>query len=600
MSAVPEVGQGAVAAGRRRRGDVAPYAAGWAAAGSVAAAAVLAVGTGPFGVVAVAAIVAITVVAELVEVRVTLDRTDSSFTLGESAIAAAMLLLPDALALLAVLSGLGLVQLVRRRGWLKSAFNLGQVAVAMAAALAVSGLFPHGDGSVVGIGPLVGVAAGMVVYGLVNVAAMAGLFRRLAGRSILGGALEHGGQLMGSVVGNTAIGMLIAALWETQPGLLVLLAAPAAAMHLSSRGSLRSLMLLADVRSERDRLDRVIVGASDGIALLDPHGRIEMWSPALAELTGIAAEQAVGRTALGLLAPGAEGRDLFASTHEGTQWHVATTIRRPDGTARDVDATHTVLVGTDGLADGTVSVVRDVTRQREIETMKHDFVARVSHELRTPLAPIQGVAQALLRHRSRMDDDRIERALGLIAERSQHMGRLVEDLLLVSRITAPDSTIVDGLDLVAVDVHDVVEKTVGWLTADHPDRALNISGARTSAFVDELRTTQIVTNLLSNACKYSPATSDIDIEIADDGTAVTISVDDRGPGIPDDKKQTIFERFQRLEDPMTMTTGGAGLGLFISRQLAEAMGGTLDVTDRPGRGSRFVLTLPKHDTPGPG
>lgn len=595
MSAVSENRPRPVAAGRRRRADVRLYAAGWAVAGLAVVGAVILRGPGSADALAVAVMAVVTIVAELVEVRVTLDRTDSSFTLGESAIAASILLLPDGLALLAALSGLAVVQLVRRRGPLKGAFNLGQVAVAMAAALATSGLLPQTSGSVIAFAPLVGVAVGMIVYGIVNVVAMAGLFQRLSGRSMRNGTIEHGGRLMASVIGNTAIGMLIAALWEVQPGLLVLLVAPAAAMHLSSRGSLRSLMLLADVRSERDRLDRVIAGASDGIVLLDPHGRIEMWSPAMADLTGIDAEHAVGRQAAGLLV---SDRDPFTPLERTTQWNVETDIARPNGTTRNVDVTHTRLVDPGGLPDGTVTLVRDMTRQREVETMKHDFVARVSHELRTPLSPIQGMAQTLLRHRSRMDDDRVERALALIAERSEHMGRLVEDLLLASKIASPGSAIVDQLELVAVDAYVVVDKTVSWLASDHPERRFSISGTRPVVLADELRTTQILTNLLSNACKYSLAASDIDIRITEGPGGVAISVDDRGPGIPHDKTQVIFERFQRLEDPMTMTTGGAGLGLFISRQLAEAMGGTLEVTARSGGGSRFTLTLPSPDPSG--
>ncbi|MDX1619546.1 MAG: PAS domain-containing protein, partial [Nitriliruptorales bacterium] len=239
-------------------------------------------------------------VAETIHLRFHWDRTTSDFTFTEVAIVAAIILLPFSAGLVVIAAGIVVSQLVRRIAPLKIAFNVSQVTVASAAAMAVLSVAPSVGPAIAGHAVL-GVAAGMAAYVLVNLVALTGLLHRLANQHPRDVIREHGPLSTLAVIGNTAIGILVAHVWVTQPALLPVLAAPLAAMQLSYRGTVRTRGLLAQLRTEHDRLDRVVLGTSDGILLLDGRGTIELWNPALEQMTGIPASRAVGKNVADVL-----------------------------------------------------------------------------------------------------------------------------------------------------------------------------------------------------------------------------------------------------------------------------------------------------------
>ncbi|MBW3664913.1 MAG: PAS domain-containing protein [Actinobacteria bacterium] len=530
-----------------------------------------------------------TAVAEFLEVRLTTDETSNAFTLGESVVVVNLLMLPPAVALSVSLLGLAMAQSVRQRDLLKVAFNLGQVAVGMAAALAVLGTVARPDLRL--DGPvLVAAGGGMVLYAVVNVVAMSGLVSILAHDSAIVAIRRHGVHLVGSIVGNTAVGILAAVVWDLRPELIVLLLAPLAAMYVSSRGTLRTMALVTEVRSEHARLERIVQNASDGIVLLDRYGRIELWSSAAERILGVPVSTAVG--GIGSDVCGHPTMLALATTPST----VEETITRPDGAVRVVRAAHRPLVDDRGRVTGDVIVVHDVTRERETEALKADFVARVSHELRTPLTPIKGFAHALLDRGDQVDAAQRQHALASIAAQADELGHLIEDLLLVSRLTAQDVDLSGELSVEPVEVAELLDGARSWFATQHPERAAFVQdpavpGARVLA--DPHRARQVLGQLLDNAVKFSPADSAVDVEVrtGDDGT-VHLDVCDRGPGVPGDKREEIFEQFHRLEAPMRMTTRGAGIGLSIARAFAEAMDGAVTVTERDGGGSVFTFSLP--------
>lgn len=530
----------------------------------------------------------VTALAELVEVRLNTDDTDNSFTLGESAVVANLLLLPPLVAMSASLIGLAVAQGTRQRDLQKLAFNLGQVAVGMAAASSVLALVARPelrlDGPVI-----VAATGGMLAYAAVNVAAMAGLVATLGGVSPLTAIRRHGLHLVGSIAGNTAVGILAAVLWHLRPELLVLLSAPIIAMHVSSRGTLRTMALVAEVRAEHGRLERIVQNASDGIVLLDRNGHVELWSEAAARITGVPAEEALGR-------PGGEVCGPPEVLRLATRpVMVEETISRPDGGTRVVQAAHRPLVDDRDRVVGDVVVIHDVTRERETESLKADFVARVSHELRTPLTPIKGFAHALVERGDALNADQREHALRSIASQAHQLEGLVEDLLLISRITAQDVDISGDLTIAPIDARSLLGATRDWFERGHPERAVFVPAPDepVPVLADLHRATQVLTQLLENAVKFSPAATAIDVSLRVDDDRVHVDVADRGPGIPADQREEIFEQFHRLEDPMRMTTRGAGIGLSIARAFAEAMDGAVTVAAREGGGSVFSFTLPR-------
>ncbi|MBV9098925.1 MAG: HAMP domain-containing histidine kinase, partial [Frankiaceae bacterium] len=237
--------------------------------------------------------------------------------------------------------------------------------------------------------------------------------------------------------------------------------------------------------------------------------------------------------------------------------------------------------------DVLVIVARNITQARELERLKDDFVAVVSHELRTPLVPIKGWAQTLLNRGDRLSEDQRRTAVQSILAQAQKLESLVLNILEASRIEAGRA---DG-DGIA-DVGSVVSRIVDDSLASRPDRVIRM---RPPAVPCNVRGSAVwveraVSNLLANAIKYSPDEEPVDVVMSVDGDAVLVSVTDRGPGIAKDAQERIFERFERLEETRKQT--GTGLGLYITRRLARAMGGDVSVSSEPGSGSTFVLRLP--------
>jgi signal transduction histidine kinase len=275
--------------------------------------------------------------------------------------------------------------------------------------------------------------------------------------------------------------------------------------------------------------------------------------------------------------------------------HVTLDLRfkRSDGEEKAVRFSHAFLFA-DGRPVRDVVIVSDLTARRRAERMKTDFVATVSHELRTPLTPIKGYAELL---RNRGDDvppAKRDRALDLIIDRANHLGRLVDDLLLASSITS-DTGPQHQLDCTTQDLVGLVTRAVG----DFPDAAERVTVTRPTGVVlaraDVTRTVQILTNLVSNALKYSSPGTPITITFEEAEAWAMVTVSDLGPGIPHDQLSRVFEKFHRVEDPMVMSTSGTGLGLFISKHFARVMDGDLSVASTLGAGSQFTLRLPSGD-----
>lgn len=346
---------------------------------------------------------------------------------------------------------------------------------------------------------------------------------------------------------------------------------------------------------ESSKLKAVVEHVSDGIAVLSSTGAVTLWSPAMARITGVSPSAATA-TSGEVPDPLVRLRSLAAGTAAHRAETAEVPITRPDGEQRDVS----VNVVTARPADGdpvAVVTVHDITSQARTDRLKSDFVATISHELRTPLTPIKGYAQLLLARYDKMTDEQREHALGLIAERADHLGRLVEDLLMASRASGTH-TLASKLASSPTphDLRDVVaEATSNFpalgarLTVDQPLTAVPV-------FCDEVRAVQIVSNLVSNAAKYSPEDAPISVRIhpSEFGEShARVDVIDHGQGISADDLERVFERFYRVEDSLTMRTSGSGLGLYIARELAVAMGGALNVSSSPGRGSTFSLTLPR-------
>jgi two-component system phosphate regulon sensor histidine kinase PhoR len=360
--------------------------------------------------------------------------------------------------------------------------------------------------------------------------------------------------------------------------------------------SVENARLYEEMREERTKLSRVVDNTSDGILSVDMNGRVTSWNPAMSRISGLAAEDVLGYPfTLGHAGEDADGTPvvadwLRAKLGEDAQAEASVTIGSHESGKRYLHLSIAAVRSGAGAIETVVVVVRDVTALREAAQAKEEFLATVSHELRTPLTSLRGWVSTLLRPDfNPSEDDRRE-----IHERLMHQAgrlqRLIEDVLSVSSMDRGQFIVQTS----PVGVDEVVEKSLAEFRRQMPDRPVDHvrAGLAGTAMADAGRVEQVVNNLVSNADKYSPAGTPIEVRVARDGDKVVVTVSDHGFGIPEDQREAVFERFHRLGHHMTRAAQGTGLGLHIARRLVEAMGGRIWVDSRLGEGSVFTFTLP--------
>jgi len=226
-----------------------------------------------------------------------------------------------------------------------------------------------------------------------------------------------------------------------------------------------------------------------------------------------------------------------------------------------------------------------VARLREVDLAKSEFVAVAAHEFRTPLSAILGVLSTLRTHGNGLDPSLREELLVGAETQAQRLARLVDDLLTVARIE-------DGalrVDMQPVEADWLVSHAIQVSRTGDRVRA-DLGGVQTIR-CDADQMVRVLTNLIDNARKYSPPDGAIFVTVAEGPSTVSVSVRDEGPGIPKERRAEVFDRFRRLgEKPQKP---GAGLGLYITRSLVEAHGGTIRVDEAPGGGADFNFTIPQ-------
>jgi two-component system phosphate regulon sensor histidine kinase PhoR len=234
--------------------------------------------------------------------------------------------------------------------------------------------------------------------------------------------------------------------------------------------------------------------------------------------------------------------------------------------------------------------LNDITEEKRVETIKKDFVANVSHELRTPLASIKGYSETIL-DGGIEDLETHKEFLGIIDRNATRMSRIIDDLLILSRLESQEMSIVST----CVDLTELLYSTKKSFEKQAKDKGIDITAGidrdLPKIWGDRDRLEQVVVNLLDNAIKYTPSGGVVTLKAKSSGEGVLVDVVDTGIGIPEADIPRIFERFYRVDKARSRELGGTGLGLAIVKHIVQAHNGTMRVKSTPGKGSTFSFSV---------
>ena len=340
--------------------------------------------------------------------------------------------------------------------------------------------------------------------------------------------------------------------------------------------ALRSAQLYRRVGDKEEQLTSVVHCMANPVVVVDDASRFVLVNGAAAELFSLAAAFELGQPVAGKLGhPVLE--ELLTSQGQGSTTEVVIGESEP----RVYKASARRVMSSGGRVLGRVLVLDDITKERETDQVKSDFVAVVGHELRTPLTVMKGYLRTLVHRGETLDPHVRELALKAVESNAERLQRLIEDVLFVSAVESGRSK----MHLEDIDLGALVDATVQErVKVKRPRKDLTVS-------IDTAKVQQVLHHLVDNALKYSDG--DVVVEISDQGDELEVAVIDKGPGIFSGDVPRLFERFFQLDGASTRAHGGTGIGLYVCRRLVEAHGGKIWCESRLGVGSRFAFTLPR-------
>ncbi len=351
----------------------------------------------------------------------------------------------------------------------------------------------------------------------------------------------------------------------------------------------------AELARAHEHLRAILDTAGEGVVFTDPQGTIEYINPAMERLTGYLAAEVSGRNPRVWKSgqtPAAVHQQMWSALTRGEIWQGELVNRRKDGRLYDAALNAAPLTNPDGQIVGFVGVQRDITRQKELDRMKDQFVSNVSHELRTPLANVLLHIRLLEQGKP----DKRDVYLQTLRHEAERLRQMIEDLLDLSRL---DRNVVP-IQLAPIDLNQLLDHLVTDRAALAEQHGLTFTYEPTPnlppVLTDASQLIQVASNLLTNALNYTPAGGAVSVgaEVRRQGgqKMVAFTVRDTGPGIAAQDMPHLFERFYRGAAGRQTSAPGTGLGLAISQEIMERLGGRITVESEADHGAAFTVWLP--------
>ena len=367
-------------------------------------------------------------------------------------------------------------------------------------------------------------------------------------------------------------------------------------------------VMLRTQRAEGAKLEAIVEGIADGVLVLDANRQVILMNPAAARTLGLDASTVEGRHLREILERAESTEDQVLARQLYDKLVTGMEIFSPqessqEGEPRSLDfrleAEQKVVVVnlspvslTSGELPSLVAVLRDISREAEVERLKNEFISTVSHELRTPMTSIKGYTDLLVNERVGSLSEQQRHFAQIIKNNADRLTALVNDILDISRIeTGRLKLQIEPLDLSQL-INNVIDSIQGQMVEKSLEVTLDLPPTLPSASGDESRVIQILENLISNAWKYTPEGGQVTIRAQVVNNFVQVDVTDTGIGIEQKDLSHIFDRFYRTEQAEVQAVDGSGLGLSIVKMFVELLGGKIWVESEINRGSTFSFSLP--------
>ena len=343
---------------------------------------------------------------------------------------------------------------------------------------------------------------------------------------------------------------------------------------------------------DKKQTEAVIKSIAEGLLVVDSSGNVIMMNPAAEKLLGVSKKDKIGRPVMENLrdeqlvslvknTPGSGGREIEL-------------ISREDETKKILRASSAVIENENGHTVGMVSVLSDITKQKELDQLKSNFVASVSHELRTPLVAIEKSITLILSNAAGPISQNQEQFLSIAERNLKRLSLLINDLLDLSKLEAGKMELLRELCSIENIIDEALKSFETWASTKSIRMEKNIHGPISDLYADPNKINQVLNNLVGNAIKFTPNNGSIIIEASFDNEnkEIKVIVQDTGSGIAQGDLKKVFDKFYQAAGKSHSEIIGTGIGLSIAKEIVELHCGRIWAESEQGQGAKFIFTLP--------
>lgn len=345
--------------------------------------------------------------------------------------------------------------------------------------------------------------------------------------------------------------------------------------------------------NEKKQTEAVIRSIAEGLVVVDANGKVVMINPAAEKLLGVSRKDKVGKA----LTDGIKEDQLVSlssGSQDGEEKEIEL-ISKQDETKKVLRASTAVIENENGQTVGMVSVLSDITKQKELDNLKSAFVANVSHELRTPLVAIDKSLTLILEKEAGELSATQEQFLSIAQRNLKRLSGLINDLLDLSKLEAGKMDIQRKPNSINNVIQETIDTLNNWAKSKSITLEKKIEDLLPDVEIDAGRLTQVFNNLVGNAIKFTPNDGKITIEakLAGGKKELEVSIQDTGIGIAKEDLPKLFSKFYQCGGERQISdVNGTGIGLSIAKEIVELHGGRIWVESEKGQGAKFIFTIP--------